>query len=74
VQYRAKRRGTRPICVVSVQDAIDKGGELNAKDPSGHTPLMLAAANNPYPEVITAVLNAGADIRAQDGQRQRMQT
>jgi len=54
---------------LDVQAAITKGADVNAqdKDESSTTPLMLAAAFNPNPEVITILINAGADIQAQSG-------
>ena len=33
---------------------------------SGMTPLMFAAGNNPSPEVITVLVDAGADAKARD--------
>ncbi len=50
----------------SIQDAIDKGADVNAKDKSDVTPLMLVAKSNPNPDVITTLLKAGADIEARD--------
>jgi hypothetical protein len=35
---------------------------VNATDSFGQTPLMYAASNNPDPEVITALVQAGADV------------
>jgi len=49
-----------------VQAAIDKGADVNAKNSSGRTPLVLAAEFNPNPEVITTLLKAGVDLNAQE--------
>lgn len=45
-----------------VQAAIDGGGDVNARDKGGTTPLIWAAGVNPDPEVITTLLRAGADL------------
>ena len=50
----------------SVQAAIDKGEDPNARDKDGTTPLMYAAGYNQNPQVITTLLKAGADINARD--------
>ncbi len=39
------------------------GADVNAKDTSGRTPLLYAAMFSPNPEVVRALLNAGADPR-----------
>jgi ankyrin repeat protein len=58
-----------------VQAAIVQGANVNARDKStdenwqdknDKTPLMYAAGYNQNPEVITALLKAGANIKAQD--------
>ena len=49
-----------------VQAAISKGADVNARDEEGTTPLMHAARGNQNPEVITTLLNAGANIKAED--------
>ena len=50
----------------SVQAAIDKGEDPNARDKDGMTPLMYAAGYNQNPQAITTLLKAGADINARD--------
>ncbi len=46
----------------AVTDCLHAGVDLNAReDEYGATPLHAAAANNPNPAVIAALLNAGAD-------------
>jgi ankyrin repeat protein len=45
---------------------LKAGGDVNAQDASGETPLMLAAKFNPIPAVITTLLNAGSNIEACD--------
>src|SRR5208337_1384591 len=52
-----------------VKAAIDHGANVNAhdmRDEYQRTPLMDAAGFNQKPEVITTLLNAGADLKAQD--------
>jgi ankyrin repeat protein len=50
-----------------IVDAIKDGANVHARDEYRGTPLliMLMAWNNPNPEVITAFVNAGADVNAQ---------
>ncbi|MGO8693737.1 MAG: ankyrin repeat domain-containing protein [Rectinemataceae bacterium] len=53
-----------------VKAAVDKGADVNARDPAnGWTPLMYAARYNQNPEVLNVLLKAGAkvDARADDG-------
>jgi len=46
-----------------IKDAINNGANVNARFPiTGATPLMWAAGYNPDPEVIVALVNAGADV------------
>ncbi|MGA2766282.1 MAG: ankyrin repeat domain-containing protein [Spirochaetia bacterium] len=52
----------------SVQDAITKGANTKARDSMGRGPLLVAASNNPNPEVITILLKAGEDINGLDGE------
>ena len=42
------------------------GADVNARNTTGATPLMLAAARNRDPDVIKALINAGADVNAKD--------
>ena len=49
-----------------VQAAIDNGADVNARDTRGWTPLINAALFNQNPEVITTLLKAGADLKAED--------
>ena len=43
---------------------LNRGAELDAKLPGGRTPLHEAAATNENPDVLTALLAAGADVNA----------
>jgi ankyrin repeat protein len=52
----------------SVQAAISKGADVNARDKYDRTPLMYAAEYNPNPEVITVLLTAGANAKAKDNE------
>jgi ankyrin repeat protein len=47
-----------------IQEAIGAGADIEARDRLGLTALMYAAMINQNPEVITALLKAGADIKA----------
>ena len=51
----------------SVEDAINNGASIKAQDVMGRTPLLVAALDNPNPEVITTLLKAGSDVNAFDG-------
>jgi ankyrin repeat protein len=48
--------------------AINNGANVNAKIDVGRTPLMFAAAFNPDPEVLKALLSAGADVHARSNE------
>ena len=50
----------------SVEDAINKGANIKARDSMGRSPLLVAASNNPNPEVITILLKAGEDVNGLD--------
>ena len=50
--------------VREVEDAINAGADVNVRNGSGDTPIMLAAECNSNSEVTTALINAGADINA----------
>ena len=45
---------------------IKNGGDVNARNDFGSTPLMYAAEINDNPEVLTVLLDAGADVNARD--------
>ena len=47
-----------------VQAALLKGANPNAKNNGGKTALMMAAAFNKNPEVLSLLLKAGADVNA----------
>ena len=49
--------------VSKVNEAIEAGANLNAKDSAGWTPLMLAAWNG-YRETVQALIDDGADVNA----------
>ena len=49
-----------------VQKMIDSGADANAKDEWGFTPLHFAAAFNDDPDIISALVDAGAQLNARD--------
>ncbi|GHV40077.1 hypothetical protein FACS1894187_20640 [Synergistales bacterium] len=49
-----------------VKAAINGGADVNAKNSDGWTALMVAAQNNPNPEVIATLLKNGADVNAKN--------
>ena len=49
-----------------VQKMLDSGADANAKDEWGFTPLHFAAAFNDDPDIITALIDAGANLNAHD--------
>ncbi|MDR0564096.1 MAG: ankyrin repeat domain-containing protein [Azoarcus sp.] len=55
--------------VQQIQAAIRNGANVNARDKQGVTPLIVAAMRNGHPEIITALLKAGADVHAQSKDR-----
>jgi hypothetical protein len=48
----------------SVRALLDSGADINRRDPSGATPLMMAAGYG-YDEIVNLLLDRGADARAQ---------
>jgi len=56
------KTGTRQ----TIQTAIARGADVNARDGDGVNALMYAVQFNPNPEVISILLQAGADLRAQN--------
>ncbi len=48
-----------------VEILLSAGADVNARDETGQTPLMLAAAEG-HTETVTALLDAGADVHAKD--------
>jgi ankyrin repeat protein len=57
------RRGTPFMTRLS----IALGADVNSRSASGNPALMLAAQDNQNPEVISALIKAGADVNAQNG-------
>jgi ankyrin repeat protein len=51
-----------------IQTEIDRAADANAPDETNYeaTPLYLAAANNKNPEVVAALVSAGADAQAEN--------
>lgn len=48
-----------------IKKAIAAGAEVNAKDPAGRTPLMLAAGSEYFsPETIQLLIDSGAEVNA----------
>jgi ankyrin repeat protein len=51
----------RDSCVACIPILADAGGDLNAADPDGYTPLMFALINGHY-DAAGALINKGADV------------
>ena len=51
-----------------VRQLIQDGADVNAKNKDEVTPLMPAARNNSNPEVLTVLLDAGANAKAKDNE------
>ena len=49
----------------AVREDLSFGADVNAKDEDGWTALMYAA-HNPNPEVVSVLLEAGADVDAKE--------
>ena len=49
-----------------LREEEENAAYVNAADQNGVTTLMAATANNSHPEVITALIKAGADVNAKD--------
>jgi len=52
--------------VADIQEAIDKGADINARIEYDITVLMLAARYNENPEVTKLLIEHGADVNARD--------
>ena len=50
--------------VAEVQQAINAGADVSAREVQGPTPLMWAVGYNTNPEVLSVLINAGADVNA----------
>jgi hypothetical protein len=49
----------------AVKESLEQGAEVNAKSNDGLTPLMLAARYSSTPEIVTLLLEMGADPLAE---------
>ena len=58
------------LCIVGstreIEEAIKYGANVNASEQTGWTALMVAAENNSNPEVISVLLENGANVNARD--------
>ena len=52
--------------VEDVVNLLDIGGDINARDERGATPLHGAAAHSKNPEVVALLIDRGADVEARD--------
>jgi len=57
--FDAARTGDREL----LTELINKGADINARDPRGFTPLIVASYNDQL-EATTLLLEAGADVNA----------
>ena len=53
----------------SVLEQLRAGADPNAKDEWGFTPLHFAAAFNDDPDIVSALVDAGANLNARDANR-----
>ena len=49
-----------------VQEFLDRGVDVNEKNPNGETPLHVAAHDNENPQVLRVLIKAGADVNAKN--------
>ncbi len=49
-----------------IQDALDAGADINAQNNWGTSALLMAAEYNTNPDVITMLIQAGADVNISD--------
>ena len=49
-----------------VENMVNAGADVNARDENGKTPLFYAALYNPHPEVIALMVRHGADVNARN--------
>ena len=63
VNWEVFRSGTPEQVKAEIANLPEENG-LEARNEKGGTPLMLAAQDNSNPEVITALLKAGAEVNA----------
>ena len=59
------------IDAATAKTLLDRGADVNAKDPFGRTPLMYAAVSDALPlDVVNLFISRGADVNAVDGHKQ----
>ena len=56
----------KKITLEDIQTCLNNGKDVNARAKNGLTPIHLTARYNDNPEVITALIKAGANINARD--------
>ena len=56
----------KTVTVKQIEDAVKKGEPVNARDRFNNTPLMAAVKYNENPDVVRAMINAGADANARN--------
>lgn len=57
-------QGNQQLELQQVQDLIAADADVNAQDETGMTALMWAVVRNQSPKVITALIEAGANVNA----------
>ena len=65
LMYVAERFGTEAVEVL-----LQAGSDVSVRDYFGITPLIRAAGNTEYPQVVTKLIDEGADVNARNARDQ----
>ena len=58
--------GAKAGNLIQVNEALEAGADVNAKDKGGWTPLRWAARNG-YTDIVKTLIDTGANVHARDG-------